>query len=256
MSYNLMKFLYKLASGQHFYRISGLLLPWFATIAIILFIAGIFSGLVLAPADYQQGDAFRIIYVHVPSAVMSLFIYSLMTFCAVLSLVWRIKMADLVIKASIALGAWFTFLALLTGSVWGKPMWGSWWIWDPRLTSQLILLFIYLGVYALQQAIPNRDHGAKAVAILLIVGFVDIPIIHYSVSWWNSLHQDATILQFAKPTIAPAMLYPLLIMIVAFLFYYINLMVITVRCELLQRDKKSHWVKRLILEEQRLKGIS
>ena len=127
-------------------------------------------------------------------------------------------------------------------------MWGSWWIWDPRLTSELILLFIYLGIYALQQAIPHRDNAAKAVAILLIVGFVDIPIIHYSVSWWNSLHQGATIAQFAKPTIAPSMLYPLLIMIVAFLFYYMSVMMITVRCELLQRDKKSRWVRRFLMK--------
>lgn len=240
------KFLYKLASPQHFYRISEVLLPWFGILAIGLFIVGLVTGLFLAPPDYQQGDAFRIIYVHVPSAFTSLFIYTMMTFCAILSLVWKIKMADHVIKASITIGAWLTFLALLTGSVWGKPMWGSWWIWDPRLTSELILLFIYLGIYALQQAIPNRMHAAKAVAILLIVGFVDIPIIHYSVSWWNSLHQGATIAQFARPTIAASMLYPLLFMIFAFLFYYLSVLLISVRAELLEQDKKARWVRQVL----------
>lgn len=241
--------LYRLASPQSFYQLSGKIIYWVGILTAILFATGLFAALVLAPADYQQGDAFRIIYVHVPSAFLSLFTYALMAFCALLSLVWKIKLADLVIKVSANLGAWLTFLALLTGSIWGKPMWGTWWIWDARLTSELILLFLYLGIIALQQAITDPSNSAKAVAILVLVGFVDIPIIHYSVYWWNTLHQGPTIVQFAKPSIAPAMLYPLLIMILAFFGYFICLLLLGVRRALLLTNRKAHWVRDILLNE-------
>jgi len=213
---------------------------------VILFAYGLYAGLLLAPPDYQQGDAFRIIYVHVPAAFMSLFIYTWMATCALISLIWRIKLTDVMIQVSAPLGAWMTFLALFTGAVWGKPMWGTWWIWDARLTSELILLFLYLGVIALRQAIIDRRVADRAVAILVLVGFINIPIIHYSVYWWNTLHQGATIAQFALPSIVGSMLYPLLAMIAAFYCYCMMLLLIRVRTELLLRERKTSWVQQLI----------
>jgi len=173
---------------------------------------------------------------------MSLAIYSLLAFCGLLTLVWKIKMADVVMKVAAPLGAWFAFLALVTGSLWGKPMWGTWWIWDARLTSELILLFLYVGLIALRKAIPQQQIAARAVAILAIVGFIDIPIIHYSVNWWNTLHQSATLSAFAMPKIAISMLYPLLAMIVAFMSYFTAVLLIKMRTEILVREKKSTWV--------------
>lgn len=237
--------LYKLASPKRFYQIAGKLLPWFVVIATLLFSYGLVGALLLSPPDYQQGDAYRIIYIHVPSAFMSMFIYTVMAFCAVLSLVWRIKLADAVLTASVPIGAWLTALALITGSIWGKPMWGAWWIWDARLTSELILEFLYLGVIALQTAMINTEQRAKAAAILVLVGSINIPIIHYSVYWWNTLHQGATISRFAKPTIAPSMLYPLLAMIAAFLIYYLALMLVRARTEVIWRERRSSWVREL-----------
>lgn len=238
-------FLYKMASPRHFYRISGRLIPYCVCLCVCLFLYGLIGGLILAPPDFQQGDAFRIIYVHVPSAFLSLMIFSVMTFCAILSLVWRIKMADLVLKISAPLGAWFTALALITGSIWGKPMWGTYWVWDARLTSELILLFLYFGIIALSHALPSQESAAKASAILTIVGFVDIPIIHYSVYWWNTLHQGDTIKVFAKSSMAPSMLYPLLAMIAAFMFYYAWMVLSRTRQEILLREKRTKWVEEI-----------
>lgn len=239
-------FLYKLASPKYFYQVSGKLLPWLIALLLILFSYGLLGALILSPPDYQQGDAYRIIYIHVPSAFLSMFIYMLMAFCALLSLVWRLKLADAILTASAPIGAWLTGLALLTGAIWGKPMWGTWWVWDARLTSELILAFLYLGVIALQAAMLNQEQRAKAGAILVLVGSINIPIIHYSVYWWNTLHQGATISRFAKPTIAPSMLYPLLAMIAAFLVYYLVLMLMRVRTEILWRERRSSWVRELL----------
>jgi len=240
-------FLYRFASPRLFYLLAGKLLIGFGLFAIVLFAYGLIGGLVLAPPDYQQGDGMRIMYLHVPAAFMSLFIYVLMAFCATLSLVWRIKLADLVLKTSAPLGVWMTFIALITGSIWGKPMWGTWWIWDARLTSELILLFLYLGVVALQQAIVDRQQAAKAVAILVLVGLINIPIIHYSVYWWNTLHQGATVASLAKPSIAASMLYPLLAMIAAFFCYFVSVMLMRTRNELLLQEKRANWVKQLLI---------
>lgn len=240
------RFLYKMSSPRSFYTIAGRILPWLSLVAIVLFAYGLVGALYLAPADYQQGDAFRIIYIHVPSATLSMTIYSVMTFCAVLSLVWRIKMADIVIKVSAPLGAWFTFLALVTGAIWGKPMWGTWWVWDARLTSELILLFIYLGIIALGAAITDRNASAKASAIMVLVGAVDIPIIHYSVDWWNTLHQGATLRLSGSSSIVPSMLHPLLAMMAAFSFFYAAQVLSRSRSEVLQQNRKSQWVSELI----------
>jgi len=237
---------HKLGSPPHFYRIAGNWLPWLGAIFLILLVAGLYGGLILAPPDYQQGESYRIIFIHVPSAWMSLFIYIVMAACGVVILVWRMKIAEIVLISSAPIGASFTFLALATGSLWGKPMWGTWWVWDARLTSELILLFLYLGVIGLHGAIEDKRIAARAIAILAIVGVVNIPIIHYSVEWWNSLHQGPTVTKFDKPSIHWSMLIPLLLMALAFQVYYLLALFQSCRAELLQRERNSKWVEELI----------
>jgi heme exporter protein C len=241
---------HRLGSPQSFYRFSSALSPWLGALSLILFIAGLYGGLVMAPADYQQGDSFRIIYVHVPAAWMSMFCYALLAFCGALTLIWRMKLADVVARATAPLGASFTLIALFTGSIWGKPMWGTWWVWDARLTSELILLFLYLGFMALQAAIDDRRNAARAGAVLALVGVVNLPIIHYSVEWWNTLHQGATVSKFDKPSIDLSMLIPLLIMFAAFKSYFASVMLIRARAELLFSERKARWVQELITESK------
>jgi heme exporter protein C len=207
---------------------------------------GLYGGLVQAPADYQQSDAFRIIYVHVPAAWMSLFIYVMMAIAGAIGIIWHVKMAEIVCVSSAPIGAMFTFLALATGSLWGKPMWGTWWVWDARLTSELILLFLYFGVMALYSAIEDKRMAARAVAILALVGLVNIPIIHYSVEWWNTLHQGPTVTKFDKPSMDTSMLIPLLVMAVAFKVYYFIALLLRMRVEILNRERNSKWVKELV----------
>lgn len=245
----MMKFLHKLTSPPYFYHFSGRLLPWLSGLCLLLLLAGLYGGLVLAPADYQQGDSFRIIYVHVPSAWMSLFIYMVMAVAGGVALVWRIKLAEVIAVSSAPVGASFTFLALVTGSLWGKPMWGAWWVWDARLTSELLLLFLYLGVIALYGAIEDKRTAARAVGILALVGVVNIPIIHYSVEWWNTLHQGPTLTKFDAPSIHTSMLIPLLLMAVAFKLYYGIAVLLRARNELLQRERNSRWVTELLEAE-------
>ena len=236
---------HKFGSPPHFYRIAGKWMPWLAGIFAIFLITGLYGGLVLAPADYQQGESYRIIFIHVPAAWMSLFIYVVMAFCGIVIMVWRMKLAEVVLISSAPVGASFTFLALATGSLWGKPMWGTWWVWDARLTSELILLFLYLGVIGLHSAIDDKRIASRAVAILAIVGVVNIPIIHYSVEWWHSLHQGPTVTKFDKPSIHWSMLIPLLLMALAFQVYYVLALFQRCRAELLQRERNSKWVEEL-----------
>ncbi len=217
-------------------------MPWLYVAFIATFSYGLIGSL-LAPADYMQGDGFRIIYVHVPCAFLSLFIYAVMASAAVSSIVFRIKLGFLVIKHSAPIGAMFTLLALITGSIWGKPMWGTWWIWDARLTSELILLFLYLGIILFQSAMQQKQQGERAVAILVLVGFIDIPIIHYSVTWWNTLHQGATLSAFSKPAIDDSMLYPLLAMIAAFLIYYAIVLFLKLNHALTAGLTNHHWLE-------------
>ncbi len=242
----LLRFYHQLGSPPYFYRISGRLLPWFSLLCFGLIAAGLWGGLVEAPADYQQGDSFRIIYIHVPSAWMSLFIYMVMAVCGAISLIWHMKLAEIISISSAPIGASFTFLALATGSLWGKPMWGSWWVWDARLTSELILLFLYFGVIALYAAIEDKRTATRAVSILALVGVVNIPIIHYSVEWWHTLHQGPTITKFDKPSMHISMLIPLLYMAVGFKLYYFVVVLMRSRGELLRREANSKWVNDLL----------
>ncbi len=225
-------------SIKHFDRLARRLIPILATFTIVLIVYGSIGGLHLAPADYQQGDAFRIIYVHVPSALLSLLIYLLTGIAAAIGLVFRIKLFDMLVSGSLLLGAWFTFLALVTGCIWAKPMWGTWWVWDARLTSELILLFLYLGVIALRVAIPEPRIAAQASAVLLMLGLVNLPIIHYSVYWWNTLHQGSSIRLLGPSLISPPMLYPLFAMIFAFVTYYFLIVLLHVRCEILEKETR------------------
>jgi heme exporter protein C len=241
----MVRFFHQLSSPKYFYNLSGRLITWLGWACFILLAMGLYLGLVVAPPDYQQGDGYRIIFIHVPSAWMSLFIYVVMAASSAIGLIWRIKLAEVIAIASAPIGASFTALALATGSLWGKPMWGTWWVWDARLTSELLLLFLYLGVIALYNAVEDKRTAARAAGILAIVGVVNIPIIHYSVQWWNTLHQGPTVTKFGAPSIYPSMLWPLLIMAIAFKFYYVMLVLLRSRCEVLERERNSKWVREL-----------
>src|ERR1700737_2981249 len=192
---------YRLASPPYVYGAAAALTPWFLGAAAIAIAYGVVAGLGFAPPDYQQGDAFRIIYVHAPSAWMSLFSSTSRAIAGAIALIWRIKMGHAVASASAPIGASFTLLALVTGSLWGRPMWGTYWAWEPRLTSELILLFLYVGVMSLRSAFEDPARGDRAAALLAIVGVVNVPIIHYSVQWWNSLHQGATVARLGESSI-------------------------------------------------------
>ena len=237
--------LYKYAAPQNFYQLSRRLTPWLAGAAALLLFAGLAGALWFAPPDYQQGESFRIIYVHVPSAWMSLFVYMVLAAAGITGLVWKVKVADALARASAPIGAAFTFLALATGSLWGKPMWGAWWVWDARLTSELILLFLYVGYIALQGAIEDRRMAARAGAVLAVIGLINIPIIHYSVEWWSTLHQGPTVTRFDAPAIHISMLIPLLIMALGFKLYYLANVLVRMRCELLEAERSSAWVRQL-----------
>jgi heme exporter protein C len=238
--------IHRFASPPYFFAVSAKLVPWFATAALLVGVYGIYLGLFVAPTDYQQGESYRIIYIHVPAAWMSLFIYVVMAVSAAIGMIWRIRLADMVAAASAPIGASFTFVALVTGSLWGKPMWGAYWVWDARLTSELILLFLYFGYMALQTAIEDQSTADKASGLLAIVGVVNIPIIHYSVVWWNTLHQGATVAKFDKPSIDIHMLIPLLLMAVAFKLFYAAVVLVRARNELLYRDRNKRWVREII----------
>ena len=242
----LMRFLHRLASPKYFYDLAGTLTPWLGWPALLLALVALYGGLAITPPDYQQGDSVRIIYVHVPAAWMSLFIYIFMFVNAVISLIWRIKLSDIIVQCSAPIGAAFTFLALFTGAMWGKPMWGAYWVWDARLTSEAVLLFLYAGIIALNLALDDKRMAARATGILIIVGVVNIPIIHYSVEWWSTLHQGPTITKLDKPSITMDMLWPLLVMMAAFKLYFFANLLMRARLELLRREKHSQWVNDLL----------
>ena len=226
------------------------MMPWFTVSGLLLISYGAVVGLFYAPPDYQQGDAFRIIYVHVPAAYLSMMAYSIMAVSAGIGLIWRMKLAHAVAAGAAPIGAWFTFLALATGSIWGRPMWGTWWEWgDPRLTSELIMLFLYFGYMSLRASIDETSKADKASAVLILVGAVNVPIIHFSVEWWSSLHQGPTLIRKGGPAIDTAMLYPLLAMILGFTLFFAALLLARVRTEVLHRERRSRWVRNLVLGE-------
>ncbi len=240
---------HKFSSPKNFYTMSGKLIPWFGWSCLLLVLGGLYMGFFVAPPDYQQGESYRIIFIHVPSAWMSMFVYMVMATCGAIGLIWRIKLADIMASACAPIGAAFTFLALCTGALWGKPMWGAYWVWDARLTSELILLFLYLGFIALQASIEDPRNAARAGAVLALVGVVNIPIIHYSVEWWNTLHQGPTVTKFDKPSIHVTMLIPLLMMAVAFKLYFVTSVLMRARAEVLKREQNSRWVKDIVEAE-------
>lgn len=245
----MMRWLHQLGSPPYFVAFSRRLAPWLAAPALLLCVLGVYAGLVWAPADYQQGDAFRIIYVHVPSAWLSLFVYAAMALAGGIALVCRLKLAEVFVVAAAPLGAAFTFLALATGSLWGKPMWGTWWVWDARLTSELILLFLYLGIVALNGAIEQPRTAGRACSLLAVVGVVNIPIVHYSVEWWSTLHQGPTITRFDEPAIEWSMLWPLLTVALGFTLLFGWLVSVRMRAELLWRERRSRWARRHVVKE-------
>ena len=239
------KTLHQLAIPPRLYQICGWFIPWLAIASVVVLTVGWIWGFGFAPADYQQGNSYRIIYLHVPAAIWSMGIYASMAVAAFIGLVWQMKMANLAVAAMAPIGAVFTFIALVTGSAWGKPMWGTWWVWDARLTSELVLLFLYVGVIALWHAFDDRRLAGRAAGILVLIGVVNLPIIHYSVEWWNTLHQGPTVTKLDKPSIHFSMLLPLLVMALAFQFYYFTVVLMRARSELLDRERRSAWVQEL-----------
>lgn len=241
------RFTHQCASPPHFYRWASRLGPFFGGAALLLILAGLYSGLVLAPPDYQQSDAFRMIYVHVPSAYLSMAAYMTMAVSAGIGFIWRMKLAHAVAVSAAPIGASFTALALATGMIWGKPMWGTYWQWgDARLLSELVLLFLYIGYLALRAAFDDRDRADKVSAILAVVGVVNLPIIHFSVEWWATLHQGPTISKIGAPSITGEMLYPLLLMIVGFTLFFVWALLLHTRSEVVAREARSRWVQALI----------
>ena len=240
---------HRLGSPREFYRISRFVTPVFGILFLSLTLTGAYLGLFIAPADYQQGESYRIIYVHVPAAWLSLFIYTVMATAGAIGLIWRIKMAFVVTICSAPIGAAFTLLALVTGSLWGAPIWGTWWEWDARLTSELILFFLYLGIMALYYAFDERRTAERAVALLAMVGIVIVPIIHYSVEWWSSLHQGATVFRPGGPAMPNSMLIPLLLMALGFMFFYGFTLFLRARNMVLSNERDRSWVQELIAGE-------
>ena len=224
---------HRFANPTRFFRLASVIQPWIAYSTVLLALTGLYFGLFRSPVDYQQGDSVRIMYVHVPAAWMALLCYITMTLAASVGLIWKHPLADVATKATAPIGACFTFIAIITGSLWGKPMWGTWWVWDARLTSMLLLLFLYLGYIALVNAFDDSSRATKSSSILILVGAVNVPIIKFSVDWWNTLHQPASVLRVGGPAIDNSMLWPLLLMALAFKTYYLWVLLVRMRAEII-----------------------
>jgi len=233
-------FFHRYANPARFFRLASAVEPWLKWGTAVLLAAGLYLGLIASPADYQQGDSVRIMYIHVPAAWMAMFCYTTLAVASAVALIWKHPLADLAGRATAPVGACFTFLALVTGSLWGKPMWGAWWVWDARLTSVLVLLFLYLGYIALANAFDDAGRGARASAILALVGFVNVPVIKFSVDWWNTLHQPASVLKIGGPSIHASMLAPLILMALAFTGLYLWLLLVRIRSEFLAGRLRAH----------------
>ncbi|OFZ71400.1 MAG: heme ABC transporter permease [Betaproteobacteria bacterium RBG_16_64_9] len=232
---------FKYASPYSFYPLAGKLVPWFSAAATICIVFGLYIGFFVAPTDAQQGEAYRIIFIHVPAAWMSMFLYLIMAFWAAMGLIFNTRLSGMMASALAPTGALFTFIALWTGALWGKPTWGTWWVWDARLTSELILLFLYFGFMALQAAIDDPRRADRAGAVLALVGAVNIPIIYFSVQWWNTLHQGASVSVTGAPTMAATMLAGMMVMAFGFWFYSFAAVLIRVRCIMLERERRNDW---------------
>lgn len=235
----------KYASPATFYPLAGKLAPWFFVAAALLVVAGIYVGFFVAPTDAQQGEAYRIIFIHVATAWMSMFLYIIMAFWAGVGLAFNTRLSSMMASAVAPTGALMTFIALWSGALWGKPMWGAWWVWDARLTSELILLFLYLGFMSLQAAIDDARRADKAGAVIALVGVVNVPIIYFSVKWWNTLHQGASVSLTRSPSMASTMLVGMLLMALAVWMYSIAATLLRVRCIILERERNSEWIGQL-----------
>jgi len=241
--------LYRYASPATFYPLAGRLVPWFAALAAVLTAVGLYLSFFVAPTDFQQGEGYRIIFIHVPAAWMSMFVYIVMAFWSAIGLAWNTRLSFVMARALAPTGAMFTFVALWTGALWGKPMWGAWWVWDARLTSSLILLFLYVGYMALQAAIDDPRRADRAGALLNLVGVINVPIIYFSVKWWNTLHQGASVSLTRAPSMAQVMLWGMLIMVLAAWMYTIAVALARARTLILERERQTEWA-RAVLKEQ------
>jgi len=236
---------HKLGSPPYFYRFAGRLLPWLYGVSLLVASVGLYFGLVRAPADYLQGESVRILYIHVPCAWMSLFGYLTMAGAGFIAVVWRIKLAELIAMACAPVGAAFTFVTLVTGSLWGRPTWGTYWVWDARLTSELVLLFLYFGVIGLYRAFDDPRRGARAACLLALIGVVNLPIVHYSVEWWNTLHQGQSVRLMGESSMHSSMLVPLLMMALATHVYFFASVFARARVALLEQEGGKEWVREL-----------
>jgi len=237
---------YRYASPQTFFPLAGKLAPWFAVAAVLFGVAGLYVAFFVAPTDQQQGEVYRVIFIHVPAAWMSMFLYVVMAFWAGLGLAFHTRLSGMMASALAPTGAWFTFIALWTGSLWGKPTWGTWWVWDARLTSELILLFLYFGFLALQAAIDDPRRADRACALLALVGVVNIPVIYFSVKWWNTLHQGASVSFTRAPTMAATMFIGMVLLALSFWMYSIAVAFVRVRAIILEREQRSDWITEVV----------
>lgn len=245
----MLRWFYEWGSLEKAYYRFSFCLPILAVLSLLGFLGMTYAALYLAPNDYQQGEAFRIIYAHVPCAFFSMGLYAALAIFSAIFLIWRIKLSVILAKACAEVGAWITLLALITGALWGKPMWGTAWVWDARLTSELILLFLYLGYFALEKSIPDPEQSQKASSFLAVIGVINLPIIHFSVIWWNTLHQGSTVLRFAKPAMPFEMLWPLLLSVLVVGIWIIALVFLIARNDILERSMHQRWLKAFLSEE-------
>ncbi len=240
------KWLIEMGSPPLFYKWSTKILPWLFISAILILGIGLFWGLLFAPTDYKQGDVYRILYIHVPSAILGQSIFMFMAFCGFINVIWRAKISGMMLKSAAPIGVSFTLLALVTGSIWGKPTWGTWWVWDARLTSTLILFFIYAALIGLHSTIDDKTKADRAVSILSIVGLAIIPVIKKSVDWWQTLHQPSTFTITSSPSMSPDMYQPLLLCLIGFYLFFALLLTLNLRNEILERERTKNWVKQLL----------
>src|SRR3989454_4801195 len=238
---------YKYAAPANFYPLAGKMIPFFTVVTVLLFIIGLYVGFFVAPTDFQQGESYRIIFIHVPAAWMGMFLYVLMAVYAGLGWAFNARLGSMMATAISTTGAIFTFISLVTGSLWGRPAWGVYWVWDARMTSTLILMFLYIGFISLQSSIDDPRRADRAGAVLALVGSINIPIIYFSVQWWNSLHQGATIRIANKPTMAPTMLAAMLVLLSACWVYSIAVVLVRVRCIIREREREAPWLAEAIV---------